>query len=80
MTNSGVPVSLVDNDADEIASTDLTVQTPLRLVEPLDVVRIVNTDGESDTPLFRLTITRFTKLNSTAIGACNSHVLCRLYR
>lgn len=78
LTNSGVPVSLIDSDAGEIACTDFTVQTPLRLVEPLDVVGIVNTDGESDTPLFRLTITRFTKLNSTAIGACSSHVLCRL--
>ncbi|KAF9647752.1 hypothetical protein BDM02DRAFT_2523331 [Thelephora ganbajun] len=75
LTNSEVPVSLIDSDADEIVPTDLTVQTPLRFVEPLNVAGIVNTEGESDEPLFRLTVTRFTKLNSTSIGACNSHAL-----
>ena len=69
-------MSLIDSDADEITPTDLTVQTPLRLVEPLNAAEIVNTEGESDQPLFRLKITRFTRLNSTSIGTCNSHVLC----
>jgi len=76
LTNSGVPVSLTDSDAAEIVTTDLAAQTPLRLAEHLNVTRIVKTEGESDEPLFRLTITRFTRLNSTSIGACNSHVLC----
>jgi len=34
------------------------------------------TQGESDEPLFRVTITRFTKLNCTSIGTSVSHVLC----
>lgn len=69
-------MSLIDSDVDEITPTDLTVQTPLHLVEPLNAAGIVNTEAESDEPLFRLKITRFTKLNSTSIGTCNSHVLC----
>ena len=76
MTNSGVPVSVIDSDADEIAPNDLTVQTPLRLAKIVNAAGIVSTEGESDEPLFRLTIIRFTKLTSTTIGACNSHVLC----
>jgi len=36
------------------------------------------TEGESDEPLFRVTITRFTKLNCTSIGTSVSHVLCTL--
>ena len=76
LTNSGVPVSVVDNDADEIFPTDLTVQPTFRYTDPLNVAGIVNAEGESDEPLFRLTITRFTKLNSTSIGASRSHVLC----
>jgi len=75
LTNSGVPVSLVDSDADEIAPTDSVALTTLHLLESPDVSRIVNAKGESDEPLFRLTITRFTKLNTTSIGACSSHVL-----
>lgn len=69
-------MSLIDSDAEEIVSTDLTAQAPLHLVEPLNVAGIINTEGESDEPLFRLTLTRFTKLDSTAIGACLSHALC----
>lgn len=76
LTNSGVPVSLIDSDAEEIAPIDLTVQIPLRFVEPLNTVGIIKTEGESDEPLFRLTITRFTKLNSTSIGTRGSHALC----
>lgn len=79
MTNSGVPVSVVDSDADKTAPTDLSIQAPFRLAEPLNVAGIVNTEGESDEPLLRLTITRFTKLNSTSIGAFFSHVLCVLF-
>jgi len=69
-------VSVVDSDADEIFPTDLTVQQTSRYTDPVNAVGIVNTEGESSEPLFRLTITRFTKLNSTSIGASNSHVLC----
>ena len=71
-------MSLTDSDADEIFSTDLIPQPLDRYVEPLNVTRIANTEGESDEPLFRVTIIRFTKLNSTLIGACHSHVLCAL--
>ena len=76
LTNSGVPVTLIDSDADQIVPIDLSAQNPLPLVQRLNDVGIINTEGESDEPLFRLTITRFTKLNSTAIGACLSHGLC----
>ena len=78
LTNSGVPVTLIDSEADEIVPTDLSAQTSFRLVEPLNVVGIITTEGESDEPLFRLTITRFIKLNSTSVGACLSHGLCAL--
>ena len=71
-----MPVSLIDSDADDIFPTNLTVQTPLSFAELLNVAEIISTEGESDEPLFRLTITRFTELNSTSIGACNSHILC----
>ena len=76
LTNSGVPVSIVDNDTDEIFPTDLINQPNFCYADPVNVAGIVNTEGESDEPLFRLTITRFTKLNSTSIGTSRSHVLC----
>jgi len=75
LTNSGVPVSVVDSDADEIFQTDFAIQPTIPHIEPLNFLGIINTEGESDEPLFRLTITRFTKLNSTSIGASRSHVL-----
>ena len=76
LTNSGVPVSFVDSDAGEIFPTDFTAQYFPHLVEPLNGAGIANAGGELDEPLFRLTITRFIKLNSTSIGASRSHVLC----
>ena len=76
LTNSGVPVSVVDNDTDEIFPTDFTIQPTFRYTDPLNITGIINTEGESDEPLFRLTITRFTKLKSTSIGTSRSHVLC----
>ena len=78
MTNSGVPVSLIDSDANNIFPTDLTVQPPHFYVESLNATGIANTEGESAEPLFRITIVRFTKLNSTLIGVRHSHVLCTL--
>ena len=69
-------MSIVDNDTDEIFPTDLTSQPTFRYADPVNIVGIVNTVGESNEPLFRLTITRFTKMNSTSIGTCRSHVLC----
>ena len=69
-------MSLTDSDAEEIFPTDLTAQPGDLYAEPLNVTGIVNTEGESDEPLFRVTITRFTKLNSTSIGTCYSHTLC----
>ena len=69
-------MSLTDSDADEIFPTDLTTQPPHLYAESLNVTGIVSTRGQSDEPLFRVTITRFTKLNLTSIGACHSHVLC----
>jgi len=79
LTNSGVPVSVIDNDTDEIFPTDFTIQPTFRYTDPLNVAGIVNTEGESDEPLFRLTIARFTKLNSTSIGASRSHILCEFF-
>ena len=76
LTNSGVPVSLTDSDADEIFPTDVTAQPLERYVEPLNVAGIVNTEGESDEPLLRISIIRFIKLNATLIGVRNAHVLC----
>ena len=76
MTNLGVPVSVIDSDADEIFPSDLTVQQASRYTDPLNIMGIIQTEGESSEPMFRLKITRFTKLNSTSIGASNSHVLC----
>jgi len=76
LTNSGVPVSVIDNDTDEIFPTDFTIQPAFRYTDPLNVIEIVNTEGQSDEPLFRLTITRFARLNSTSIGTSHSHVLC----
>ena len=75
LTNSGVPVSVVDSDADEIFPTDLTIQPNPRHTDPVNAMAVISTEGESSEPLFRLKITRFTKLNSTSIGASNSHVL-----
>ena len=75
LTNSGVPVRVVDSDADEIFPTDLTTQATFGYTDPLNALGIIYTEGESTEPLFRFTITRFTKLNSTAIGASSSYVL-----
>ena len=72
-------MSLTDSDADEIFPTDLTAQLPHLYAESLNVTGIVNTRGQSDEPLFRVTINRFTKLNSTSIGVCYSHMLCGFY-
>ena len=69
-------MSVIDNDADEILPTDFTIQPTFRYTDPLNTAAIVNTERESDEPLFRLTITRFTKLNTTSIGASYTHVLC----
>ena len=69
-------VSLIGSDADEVVQTDLTSQSTLHLMEPLNLAGVIDTDGESDEPLFRLTITRFTDSNSTSIGMCMSHLLC----
>jgi len=41
----------------------------------VNIAKIVKTEGESGEPLFRMTVTRFTKLNSTSIGLCISHAL-----
>ena len=76
LTNSGIPVTVIDSDADEIFPTDLTVAPTHRYTEPLNAMGLITTEGESSEPLFRLKITRFTKLNSTTIGASNSHALC----
>jgi len=78
LTNSSVPVSVIDNDTDQIFPTDLVIQPTFLYVDPLNVAGIVNTEGESDEPLCRFTITRFRKLNSTSIGTSHSHVLCAL--
>ena len=69
-------MSLTDSDADEFLPTDFIVQNLDRYAEPLNVAGIVNTEGESDEPLLRVTITRFTKLNVTSIGGTTSHILC----
>jgi len=79
LTNSAIPVSLVDSDAHEIFPTDLTIQPPHLYAESLNATGIVNTEGESDEPLFRMTITRFARLNSTSIGTCHSHILCAFF-
>ena len=76
LTNSGVPVSFIDSDADEIFPTDLTAQPTAHFMGLLDLGRIAGAKGELDKPLSRLRITRFTKLNSTSIGMRFSHVLC----
>ena len=69
-------MTVIDSDADEIFPTDLATQPIFHYVDPLNAAGIINTEGESSEQLFRLTITRFTKLNCTSIGAANSHVLC----
>ena len=68
-------MTVIDSDADEIFPTDVTMRPTLSYVNLINTAGIVDTEGESSEPLFRLTITRFTKLNSTSIGTSNSHVL-----
>ena len=75
LTNSGVPVSFVDSDADEIFPTDFVIQPMDRFAKLLDGARIASTEGDPTRPLARVRITRFTKLNSTSIGIRFSHVL-----
>ena len=76
LTNSGVPVSFIDSDADGIFPTDLTAQSFDHLVGPQNAERVTSREGDQDKPLFRLMFTRFTKLNSTSIQVLASHVLC----
>ena len=73
-------MSVIDSDADEIFPTDLANQPTIPYLDRLNVPGIINTEGESDEPLFRLTITRFTKSKSTLIGTFRSHVLCAFSR
>ena len=61
-------MSLIENDADEIFQADLTIIQPtLPVWEPLNLAGIINAEGESNEPLYRLIITRFTKLNSSIV-------------
>ena len=71
-----MPVSLTNSDADEVIPVDLSAQSSLPLAQPPNVAGIINTEGESNEPLFRVTVTQFPKLNSTSIGVCISHVVC----
>ena len=71
-----MPVSFIDSGADEIFPTDLTVQSPAYFMGLLNVAGVASAEGEPGQPLCWLEITRFTKLNSTSIGMCSSHMLC----
>jgi len=76
LTNSGIPVEVVDSDADKVTTApDRLVQTPLSLAPSVDLFALVDTDGTSDVDLMRITITRFTKLSCTSIGVNASHCI-----
>ncbi|KAJ3551692.1 hypothetical protein NM688_g4560 [Phlebia brevispora] len=73
LTNDGVPITILYSDAGKEVPHNCIIQSPWTLSQPINVRK--QWDHGSDDPLLRVTITQFTKLESTAIGLSASHVV-----
>ncbi|GJE86552.1 hypothetical protein PsYK624_026320 [Phanerochaete sordida] len=71
--NQGVPVTVIDSDAETEVPANTVVQNPFPFTQPVNCVKYL--DFDSDEPLLKVTITRFTKTGSTSIGLCSSHLV-----
>lgn len=73
LASDGVPVTVKDDDTDIEVPKNTIIQSPWTLTEGVKIVNYL--DHESDEPLLKVTITRFTKTGSTAVGLCSSHLI-----
>lgn len=73
LTNDGVPVAIVDSDAEQEVPHNCVIQNPWTLTQGVKTVNLW--DYNSDEPLLRVTIIRFTRLGSTSIGLSGSHAV-----
>ncbi|KAI0765761.1 hypothetical protein BC629DRAFT_908570 [Irpex lacteus] len=73
LTNEGVPVYIVDNDAETEVPDDSIVQAPWTLTNGVDIVRYL--DHGPTEPVMKITITRFTKTGSTCVGLSAMHFM-----
>ncbi len=73
LTNEGVPVYIVDNDAETEVPVDSIVQAPWTLTNGVDIVRYL--DHGLTEPVMKVTITRFTKTWSTCVGLSAMHFM-----
>ncbi|GJE85414.1 hypothetical protein PsYK624_014930 [Phanerochaete sordida] len=71
--NQGVPVTVIESDADTEVPTNTVIQRPFTLAKPVNVMKYL--EHGNDEPLLRMTITRFTKTGSTCVGLCASHLI-----
>ncbi|KAK7682152.1 hypothetical protein QCA50_014739 [Cerrena zonata] len=73
LTNSGVPVTFLESDAEEVMPNARVVQNKgvASFVKALDMKKVLAT--QSDEPLARFTITRFPRASSTIIGFSQYH-------
>ena len=72
LTNDGVPFTVIDSDAPREVPHNCVIQHPWTLSQAVRLPRVW--DYDSDEPLLRVTLVRFTKLGSTSIGLSATHV------
>jgi hypothetical protein len=64
---------VMESDAEAEVPTDTIIQSPWSLTKGVDMVKYL--DYDSDEPLMRVTIIRFTRTESTSIGFSTSHLI-----
>lgn len=72
LSNDGVVVTVLDSDAEAEVPADTVIQSPWTLTRGVDIVKFI--DYDSDEPIMRVTIIRFTKTGSTSVGLSWSHL------
>lgn len=73
LANHGVPVAVIDSDAETEVPTNTIVQNPWTLTQGVNIVKYL--DYDSDEPLLKATVIRFTKTGSTSVGLSSSHLI-----
>ena len=71
--NCGVPVTILQSDAEQEVPSNAVIQSPWTLSRGVNILKYI--DCDSDEPLMRVTIIQFTKTDSTSIGLSASHVI-----
>ncbi|KAL4247583.1 Acyltransferase [Abortiporus biennis] len=74
LVDQGLPVTVVDSDAEKIVAKDSIVQSPFPfLVDRVNASRFFKESSEE--PLVKITVTQYTKLGYTSIGVSYAHVI-----